>query len=148
MGRQFLLGGVKVITSCQFRRRFSACGRPGIAICQYCGHSFCEQHGARLADGQEICSRSLCQQKKADLQQHLVYKESVAQRNHERRCGDANCHQPPAGQCSKCRGFFCLRHLKAREIEERRGSTVVRVRASLCRRCLQRRRLWSRGRLW
>lgn len=134
-----------MITSCEFRRRFRACGLPGIAICQYCGRSFCGQHGARLADGQEICARSVCQRKKADLERHFAYRESVAQRNHERLCGDANCGQAPAGQCSKCRGLFCSRHLEKREIEQRRGGTVVRVRGSLCHHCLNRRRLWSRG---
>jgi hypothetical protein len=132
-----------MITSCQVQRLFRTCGRPGVAICQYCGRSFCEQHGDRLADGQEICRRTSCQKKKADLAQHFVYKESVARRNDERLCGAADCVRPPTGQCSKCRGFFCLRHLQDQEIEERRGSTAVRVRGSLCHNCHKRRRLWS-----
>lgn len=132
-----------MITSCGFRHLLRTCGRPGVALCQYCGDSFCEQHGAGQADGQEICNRPLCQRKKADLERHLAYKESVARRNGERLCGEANCGRAPAGQCSKCRGFFCVSHLEAREIEERRGSTVVRVRGSLCRPCVKRRRLWS-----
>lgn len=132
-----------MITSCQVQRRFRRCGQPGVAICQYCGRSFCEQHGDRLADGQEICDRANCQRKKADLAQHFVYKESVARRNHEGLCGAVGCDQPATGQCSKCRGFFCLRHLQDREIEERHGSTAVRVRGSLCLHCLKRRRLWS-----
>ena len=133
------------MTSCEFRRRFRTCGQAGIAICQYCGSSFCEQHGARLEDGQEICSRPLCRRKRADLEQHLVYKESVAERNGERLCGEAKCGQPPVGACSKCRGLFCLGHLGQGAIEERRGSTVVRVRASLCGRCRKRRSLWLRA---
>ncbi len=130
--------------SCEFRRLFRTCGQPGIAICQYCGDGFCEEHGVRQADGQEICGRSLCQRKKADLEEHLVYKRSVTQRNGERLCGDASCGQAPAGQCSKCRGFFCLDHVEGREIEERRGSAVIRVRGALCSHCHQRQRVWLR----
>ncbi|OGO51288.1 MAG: hypothetical protein A2148_00345 [Chloroflexi bacterium RBG_16_68_14] len=132
-------------TSCRFRRFLRTCGQPGVALCQYCGDSFCEQHGSRLADGQEICNRPLCQQKKADLERYFVHKEAVALRNGERLCGNPSCGRAPAGQCSKCRGFFCLPHLEAQEVEERRGSTVLRVRGSLCRHCVSRRRLWSQG---
>lgn len=132
-----------MITSCEFRRRFRRCGQPGIAICQYCGRSFCGQHGSRLADGQEICRRPICRRKRADLEQHFAYKESVARRNHERLCGNANCGQPPAGQCSKCQGLFCIRHLGQRELEERRSGAVARVRGSLCRHCRWRRVVWS-----
>lgn len=134
----------EMLASCQFRRRFRTCGEPGVAICQYCGRSFCQQHGERLADGQEICDGSGCQWKKADLERHFVYKELVMRRNRERLCGADDCGQAPSGQCSKCRGLFCLRHLHEKEIEERRGSAAVRVRGSLCRHCLKRLGLWSR----
>lgn len=134
-----------MVTTCEVRRRFRVCGQPGVAICQYCGRSFCAEHGGRLRDGQEICSRPTCQRKKADLERHLVYKEAVARRNRERLCGNGGCGQRPAGQCSKCRGFFCFRHLEERETEEGRGATVVRRRASLCRHCSRRRSLWSQA---
>ncbi len=101
--------------------------------------------GGRLADGQEICERATCQRKRADLERHLAYKQAVAGRNHERLCGRADCSEQAAGQCSKCQGLFCFGHLEEREIEERSGATVVRVRGSLCRHCLQRRTLWSRA---
>jgi len=134
---------VQVVTSCEVRQRFRNCGQPGIAICQYCGQSFCAQHGARLADGQEICSRSTCQRKKADLERHFAYKEGVGRRNEERRCGEADCDEWPGGQCSKCGGLFCPRHLEQREVEQRRSATTTRVRGSLCRHCRKRRNLWS-----
>lgn len=133
-----------MVTTCEFRRRFRTCGEPGIAICQYCGSTFCARHGGRLADGQEICARSTCQQKKADLERHLVYKEDVVRRNHERLCGEAGCQQRPGGQCSKCGGFFCLSHVENREIEERQGTTSVRVRSSVCGHCFKRRNIWSK----
>lgn len=133
-----------MVTTCEFRRRFRTCGQPGIAICQYCGSTFCARHGARLAEGQEICARSTCQRKKTDLEQHLVYKEDVVRRNHERLCGEAKCEQRPGGQCSKCGGLFCLHHVENREIGERRGATLVRLRSSVCGHCFKRRSLWSK----
>lgn len=129
--------------SCGIHRWFRTCGQPGAGLCQYCGRTFCERHGDRLADRQEICVRKSCQRKKADLARHVLYKESVAQRNGERLCGSAGCGRAPAGQCSKCRGLFCFAHLEDRQIEERRGSTTVRVHGSLCHHCLKRRRLWA-----
>jgi hypothetical protein len=133
-----------VITTCEHRRFFHTCGQPGVAICQYCGDTFCGQHGSRLADGQEICYRPRCRRKKDDLDRHGIYKESVVRRNNERLCGDPSCDQPPAGQCSKCHGVFCHHHLEEQEIEVRRGPTVRRVRGSLCGHCRDRRRLWAR----
>lgn len=129
---------------CEVRRRFRSCSKPGIARCQYCGRNFCAEHGLRLDDGQEICARPTCQEKKTDLEPFFAYKEEVAARNQQRACGEAECASPPTGQCSKCGGLFCRRHLQERLLEQRRGSTVVREPASLCRRCLARRRLWSR----
>lgn len=134
-----------MITNCELRRRFRACGQAGIAICQYCGRSFCEEHGARLRDGQEICSRPICAQKRADLEEHTAYKQAVAQRNAERSCGREGCERQVSGQCSKCAGLFCAAHLDERAIEERRGATVVRVWGSLCPHCAKRRRLWSKS---
>ncbi len=132
------------MTACEVRRRFRSCRQAGIAVCQYCGRIFCEQHGAQLTDGQEICDSRRCQQKRADLERHVVYKAWVTGRNSERLCGEADCGRAPAGQCSKCRGLFCYGHLRAHEIEERRGSSIVRVAASLCRHCLNRRDLWAK----
>ncbi len=132
------------MTTCEVRRRFRTCGRSAVATCQYCGRTFCEQHGSQLTDGQEICGRSICQQKRAELERHFLYKETVAARNRERLCGVASCGDRIGGQCSKCRGFFCLRHVEERELEERRGFTVTRRPGSLCRHCDKRRRLWSK----
>lgn len=133
-----------MVTACEIRRRFRACGRPRVALCQYCGRSFCGEHGTRLADGQEICTRPTCERKRADVERHLVYKEVAARRNSERLCGDVACGRQPQGQCSKCGCFFCLRHVEERVLEERQGATVVRRRASLCGHCIRRRSLWSK----
>ena len=114
-----------------------------MANCQYCGDSFCAGHGERLADSQEICARPLCRRKKVDLEQHAVYKDAVAERNAGRQCGEPGCGAALESLCSKCRGSFCLRHLRVEEIDERRGNTVVRVPGALCRHCRRRRGLWK-----
>lgn len=142
-GRAISIKGYEVVTTCEIRQRFRACGQPGIAICQYCGRSFCKEHGGRLADGQEICSRSTCQRKWEDLERHFVYREAVAVRNRERLCGHEDCGKRPSGQCSKCQGLFCLRHLEERQIAEGRGAVRARLRSSLCGHCLKRRDLWA-----
>ena len=134
-----------MVTACEYKRRFRTCRRPGVAVCQFCGRSFCGQHGGRLDDGQEICARTTCHQKHADLDQHFVYKEEVAGRNQERLCGQAGCDQPSGGQCSKCSGLFCLSHLEQRKVERRQGTTMVLGPGSLCRHCLKRRSLWAQS---
>jgi hypothetical protein len=115
-----------------------------MAVCQYCGRSFCAAHGERLDDGQEICGRSTCQWKKADLERHFLYRDAVAERNGGRRCGAPDCAEAPGAQCSKCKGLFCIRHLTEEDIEERRAQGVVRVRGTLCGHCRRRRGLWSK----
>jgi len=133
-----------LIGRCELKRSFRACGVPGMAVCQYCGRSYCASHGERLADGQEICQRPTCQRKKADIERHFAYKDGVTQRNGGRLCGYEDCAEAPGLQCSKCKGLFCVRHLTEEAIEERRAEGVVRVRATLCRHCSKRRGLWSR----
>jgi hypothetical protein len=133
-----------VIGSCQIKGRFRACGKPGIAVCQYCGRSFCEAHGTRLDDEQEICVRETCQAKKADVERFAVYKTEVVARNEQRLCGDPACALAPGGQCSKCQGLFCLDHLSEREIDQWQGGQMARVRGVLCPHCLRRRSLWER----
>lgn len=129
---------------CRVRRGFWPCKQTAIATCQYCGRPFCERHGVTLEDGQEICSRDRCQRKREDLERHLIYKREVARRNAQGLCGHLSCGSAFGGQCSKCRGFFCARHLESRDDLVRRGSQRVRQRTSMCLHCWSRRSLWSR----
>lgn len=131
-----------MVSTCETSSFLRKCGRPGIAICQYCGSSFCDEHGDRHDDGQEICARKVCQQKKADLEHYFVYKAAVTERNESRLCGDPACEEPPLGQCSKCRGLFCAGHLEQRDIDVQRATETARVRGVLCPHCRRRRRLW------
>jgi hypothetical protein len=136
--------GVTTAVLCQVRGGFRRCGQTATAICQYCGRPFCEQHGVILDDGQEICSRDRCQRKRRDVERHLVYKREVARRNAEGLCGHPSCASPFAGQCSKCRGFFCARHLESRDDLVMQRGQQVRQRSSMCLHCWSRRGLWSR----
>ena len=130
-----------MVTRCEISRRFRACGRPGIAVCQYCGRSFCGDHGDTLVDGQEICNETTCKKKEEDLIRHLAFKEAVAGRNAERHCGKEPCAAEPQHQCSKCQALFCQSHVKERDMEARDGAVT---RASVCGHCHKRRKLWSR----
>lgn len=133
-----------MVGSCQVKSRLRACGKPGIAVCQYCGRSFCSAHGDRLDDAQEVCVRATCQAKKADVERFAVYKREVAERNGQRLCGEPDCASAPTGQCSKCQGLFCLGHLSEREIDQWQSGSMVRVRGVLCPHCVKRRGLWER----
>ena len=134
-----------MMTKCEMRRRlFGRCGRSGVGICQYCGRSFCQEHGSRLEDGQEICARDICRRKHEELKEHFAYKEDVSGRNAGGACGHDGCENRPTGQCSKCGGLFCLGHLEEQEVEQGRGLTTRVVRASLCPHCRRRRALWTR----
>ncbi len=130
-----------MVTKCGVSRRFRACGRPGVAVCQYCGRSFCSEHGDRLGDGQEVCHTKNCGRKREDLIQHFAYQAAADERNADQRCGQERCEVLPQGECSKCRGLFCIGHLQDREVETRDG---IRIRGSVCAHCHKRRKLWSR----
>ena len=136
-----MLAGFSMVARCEISRRFRKCGRPRIAVCQYCGRNFCGEHGELVEDGQEICSEATCRKKKDDLIRHFAFKEAVASRNGGRRCGEESCAAEPQHQCSKCRGLFCPSHLKERDVMTHDGSVA---RGSVCDHCHKRRKLWSR----
>lgn len=128
---------------CELRRLVGRCARPAAGTCQYCGRAFCGDHGVLLDDGQETCSRSRCQRKRVDLERHLRYKAFVRGRNAGGQCGVPSCEMRPSGQCSRCRGFFCGRHLLDRHVSVRQGRAWVQQPASMCDHCWRRRPLWS-----
>ena len=130
-----------MITNCELSRRFRACRRPGVAACQYCGRTFCSEHGDCLSDGQDICHTKTCERKKEDLIQHLAYREAAGERNKAQRCGQEHCEEQPRGGCSKCHGLFCDAHVQERNVETR---DAAMSRGSVCAHCHKRRKLWSR----
>lgn len=129
---------------CEVRSWFRACGRPAAGSCQYCGRSFCDQHGTFEGEHQEICSRKVCREKLADVRAHDVYKAEVSQRNRLNRCGAPGCEERPAGQCSRCNLLFCESHLLDRTETVTQGRSTIRRPVSTCGHCWERRILWSR----
>jgi hypothetical protein len=129
-----------MVKNCELSRRFRRCNAAGVAVCQYCGNSFCADHGERSANGQEICSQTTCTRKKEDLARHFAYREEVAERNQDSRCGQESCDSGPQVECAKCKGRFCLRHVQERTFNLRDGAPA---RGLICSHCHGRRKIWS-----
>lgn len=129
---------------CQVGSFFRRCHGTAIGSCQYCGRNFCAEHGSYLEGNQEVCSRAICQEKVADLKDHLIYREAARERSARGFCGSPGCVAPRTGQCSKCGALFCDRHLHDRDEVIHRGLVSFSRPASFCEHCLARRRLWSR----
>ena len=127
---------------CRLKKGLFRCTGEPAGTCQYCGRPFCPDHGVLLDDGQEICSRKPCVAKREDVARHLVYKSAVERHNAQGLCGIGDCDGERAGQCSRCKGFFCRKHVRGRE-EMYLQNQVRTVRtASLCEHCFARRPIW------
>ena len=130
---------------CQIGRIFRRCHNPAIAICQYCGRSFCTLHTGLREGGEEICCREICLKKHADLQEHLKYRAAATARSSRGFCGVADCDEPRSGQCSKCHALYCDRHLRDREETVRQGMATFKRPVSLCDHCAARIKLWAKS---
>lgn len=130
--------------TCEVKRGLFRCEAQSAGVCQYCGRPFCERHGVRLDDGQEVCSRRFCVAKREDLVVHLAYKEAVGVRNEQRQCGIDACLYPVSGRCVRCSGYFCGKHVDSREETIFEGPVKVRRMATLCHHCHARRPIWLR----
>ena len=130
-----------MVTTCETKRRFRTCGKPGMAVCQYCGRSFCDEHGERLEDGQEICDDNNCAAKRDDLVRYFAYREEAERRNEEQLCGQTECGSGPQIACAKCRASFCAEHVRDRDFEQRDGTPG---RGPVCDYCEKRRKIWRR----
>jgi hypothetical protein len=97
-----------------------------------------------LDGSQEVCNRQICQQKVADLREHLAYRDAARARSSSGCCATPNCGAESTGQCSKCGALYCSRHLhEGAEVVHRGLTSFTRV-ASFCDHCQARRKLWSR----
>jgi hypothetical protein len=115
-----------------------------VGRCIYCGRAFCGDHGELRDEGQEICSRKNCVAKRDDLVIHLHYVALVNRDNDAGVCGQRGCDEKPEGECGRCRGFFCTRHLDTREETVNRGRARVSQMATMCLHCWARRPIWTR----
>lgn len=130
---------------CDTRHFLSRCHQPATGVCQFCGRSFCAEHGARYEDDNEVCCRPVCQEKRADLAAHIEWKARAVDRSNRGFCGMPDCDEGRWGQCSKCLAVFCERHLQDRAERVRHGSIVYTRPASMCDHCAARNKLWSRA---
>ena len=127
---------------CEVKSGFRSCKEQSVARCIYCGRPFCAQHGVIQEDGQEICSRKECVAKRDDLVVHLAYKAAVAERNQTKHCGVAGCNFQMTGECIRCGGFFCERHVEKRVEKVMENKVMLQRVASLCEHCYKRREIW------
>ncbi len=132
----------RTATHCAHRSRWRRCGQPAIGMCQYCGGGFCTDHGEQFNVHEEVCARSRCQAKKADLAAHLEFRASARQRNATALCGEPACATPPHARCERCTAEYCAQHLQQQEITDSR-SGEMRM-AILCRHCRSRIPLWTK----
>ncbi len=128
---------------CERGGRLRRCRRPLAGQCQYCALGFCARHGAIYDDGQQICTAKACQQKRRDLERHLVFKAEALQRNRAGGCGLPGCAAPPARDCERCGRDFCLPHLVEVVVNVVRGSERAVEVVRLCRHCQARAALWA-----
>ena len=131
---------------CERRSRLGPlgrCRRPLLGQCQYCAQGFCDAHGNRLDDGQEICTGKRCEQKRLDVAAHLVFKAEAAERNAAGACGLPNCSAAPSVDCDRCGLKFCAPHASQVMTSVVRGAEREAEVLTLCRHCRERLALWQ-----
>ena len=127
---------------CAIRGLLSSCGAEAEGTCVYCGRSFCKNHGVFLPNGEEVCSRKNCVAKRDDLARHLEYKDAVLVRNRQRLCGIDGCSNQFAGQCARCKGYFCNKHAEPADDPALDDETRITAPPRVCRHCQVRRAIW------
>lgn len=120
-----------------------ACGRPAITSCVYCGKPFCDRHGERGPDYMDVCSRSECQGKLRDIQEHQSWRREGAGSNSVSVCAEPECGLRLQHQCYQCRLGFCDAHLKEQDFTDKNRTPPRRVRALICAHCLARSKVWG-----
>lgn len=134
-----------VMTVCDVKRGLFRCQQQAVGVCQYCGRPFCRRHCELQDDGQEICSRRFCVEKRHDLERHLRYKALVFERNGAELCGREGCRSTKlAGICVRCRGLFCRNHVDSYQEIIVQNNVRVPRNATLCHHCWARRPIWTR----
>ena len=126
-----------------FLRR--ACGAEPIGQCVYCGAPFCADHGELHADHYEVCSRTTCRAKFADIRAHREWVLERQGRNASAMCAEDGCSDRMEHLCERCRLRFCHAHVKSGTVIEQRSDPPrrERVAAIMCGHCTARRRLWD-----
>jgi hypothetical protein len=129
---------------CATKGFLSSCGDGATGQCVYCGRAFCSKHGVILEEGEEVCSRKNCVAKREDLAVHLSYKGVVLERNRGKLCGIEVCAEAFASQCTRCRGYFCVKHVFVAPDSISEGQPIPDRPPIICRHCHDRRPIWLR----
>ena len=130
-------------TRCDLGGRFRSCRRPLLGQCQYCARGFCDQHGDRFGDRQEVCRRSSCQAKREDLERYDQFKVRTTARNDNNLCGIESCEESPPMRCERCGGHFCGDHLRQQLVEIVSGLERTPEIQRLCTYCVDRLSVWA-----
>lgn len=130
---------------CNWRQNFfrRVCKNSFLGQCVYCNLRFCERHGVIGSNYLEVCNRSECLAKKADVEMHLQWKIRVRVANEEQVCAIESCNSFMEIQCNRCQLFFCKFHLKVADIMEFGTGNSQKISAVLCDHCFARRIIWD-----
>ncbi len=134
----------KKAQKCEQGGRFRSCRKALAGQCQYCARGFCDNHGQRFGQHDEVCQRQACQAKKLDLENYLRFKLDSTARNDTNRCGIAICDTEPHTNCERCESHFCLEHLRQHLVEVIHGVERAPEILRLCEYCVERIPLWER----
>lgn len=123
------------------RRR---CGRtPILSHCVYCGAPFCDAHGSRGPDFEDVCARARCVAKRDDVRAHRTWRQRQRAANELSQCAIESCGERMRVTCSQCGLQACEAHVDDYTITSRRTDPPTRVAAVLCDHCAARRALWD-----
>lgn len=133
----------KRATRCEFGGRLRRCRTPLSGQCQYCARGFCDDHGERFNEIEEVCPREPCQAKKADLIAHKEFRRVAVSRNDRNVCGEPECETAPATDCQRCFAHYCVAHLSQRMMTVWRGAEPSAEIIRICSHCSSRIPLWE-----
>ena len=133
----------KKATKCELGGRLRGCRRRLSGQCQYCARGFCEKHGERFGEHEEVCERESCQAKKNDLLAYQQFKIEAAARNDTNRCGIDPCELRPETFCERCSAHYCIEHLSQHVVEVVRGFERAPEMLRLCTYCVARISIWD-----
>jgi hypothetical protein len=120
-----------------------ACGRASVTSCVYCGEPFCETHGVRGEDYQDVCHRRACATKLHDLELHLAWRAQVIHSNRVSVCAEFECGERMRHACSQCRLLFCEVHVREHDVKDMRTVPPQKIRVLVCAHCIERRKVWE-----
>ena len=90
------------------------CLDAAIADCVYCDRPFCEQHGERGEDYEDVCARTGGRELLRDIRTVVAWRARGGEANKRNQCPVDGCEEGMDHQCVRCRLLFCRRHVRGR----------------------------------